>query len=213
MQTFMESRLPIMTAMSHTFDIQIRPAGVGDVACIAAIINDYAERGRMLHRSHSELYESLRDYQVAERDGQVIGVVGLRIMWSNLAEVYALAVGAEARGQGLGKRLVLSAVDEAEQLGIRRVFALTYERLFFEKCGFHIVDRHQQLPLKVWSECVRCPKNQACDEIAMVRVLEVPELPETAGPPPQRIALDQYEVPVLSDRMRGIDREARQVPL
>jgi len=133
-------------------------------------------------------------------------VVGLRIMWSNLGEVYALAVSPAARGQGLGKRLVLSAVDEAEQLGIRRVFALTYEREFFEKCGFHIVDRHQELPLKVWTECVRCPKNQACDEIAMVRVLDVPEI---AAAPPSSIALEQYEVPVLSDRMVGVDREAR----
>jgi len=193
--------------MSQATHIQVRPAGVADVVRIAGIVNDYAERGRMLHRSHAELYEHLRDYQVADGGGQILGVVGLRIMWSNLAEVYALAVSPEARGQGLGKRLVLSAVDEAEQLGIGRVFALTYEREFFERCGFHVVDRHQQLPLKVWSECVRCPKNQACDEIAMVRVLEVPEI---AASGPQRIALEQYEVPVLSERMLRVDREARE---
>ena len=193
--------------MSDALDIKVRPASVADVVRIAAIVNDYAERGRMLHRSHAELYEHMRDYQVAERDGLVIGVVGLRIMWSNLAEVYALAVAPEARGHGLGKRLVLSAVDEAEQLGIRRVFALTYEREFFEKCGFEVVDRHQTLPLKVWTECVRCPKNQACDEIAMVRELEVPEI---AAAQPQRVSLPQYDVPILSDRMARIDSEARE---
>lgn len=194
--------------MTDAIDIKVRPANVADVPRIAGIVNDYAERGRMLHRSHAELYEHVRDYQVAERAGAVIGVVGLRVMWSNLAELYALAVSPEARGRGLGKRLVLSAVDEAEQLGIRRVFALTYERGFFDRCGFHVVDRHHALPLKVWSECVRCPKNQACDEIAMIRELDVPEVTET---PPQRVALEQYEVPVLSERIARIDSEARAI--
>ena len=188
----------------------IRPASVTDVRPIAAIVNDWAERGRMLHRSFADLFDNLRDYQVAEVDGpsgkEVVGVVGLRIMWSNLAECYALAVTPQSKGMGLGRRLVEASIAEAERLGIRRVFALTYERAFFEKLGFEVVDRHSNLPLKVWSECARCPKNHACDEIAMVYTLEHVEDPEI--PLARLKPTGDYEVPVLSESMRRIEREA-----
>ncbi|MDH3584672.1 MAG: N-acetyltransferase [Phycisphaerae bacterium] len=187
-------------------DFQLRPARVGDVPGIAGIVNDYAEQGLMLHRAHAELYESLRDYQVVEAGDQLLGVAGLRIMWSNLAEIYGLAVVSAARGQGLGRRLVEALVDEARTLGVRRLFALTYERSFFERCGFDVVDRHATLPLKVWSECVRCPKRTACDEIAVLRVLEdVPELPAVQ---PSAEA-GRYDLPVLSDSIKRIDASAR----
>ena len=169
----------------------IRHAGIQDVRSIGRIINDAAEYGLMLHRSWQELYENVRDFQVAIENDQVVGVCGLKIVWANLAEVYALAVAPQWRGKGIGRRLVLSCVDEAEELGIQRLMTLTYEQRFFERCGFHVVDR-QNLPLKVWSECIRCPKNQACDEIAMIRELEVPEIEGFKDEPPST----HYEVPV-----------------
>lgn len=188
--------------------IQLRRATVRDVDAIAAIVNDYAEQGLMLHRSLAELYESLRDYQVATdgEGGAVAGVVGLRVMWSNLAEVYALAVSPAARGRGVGRRLVEAAVAEAEQLGIRRVFALTYEQAFFERCGFMLANR-LTLPEKVWSECVRCPKNEACDEIAVVRVLE--HVADLAKPIPA--TEPHYDVPILSEGMKLTLPDGRRV--
>ncbi len=178
----------------------IIPAQIRHAQAMADLINDSAERGLMLHRPLSEMYERLRDFQVAEStdDGRLLGLVGLRIMWANLAEVYSLVVAPDARGRGLGRWLVLGAVDMAEQLGIRRVFALTYEQAFFERCGFEVVQR-ERLPMKVWSECVRCPKNLACDEIAMVRVLA--DVPDQAPPVPRQIE-QRYRVPVLSEVMR-----------
>ena len=170
----------------------IRHAGIQDVRALAKIINDCAEYGLMLHRSLADLYENVRDFQVAVLSDTVVGVCGLKIVWSNLAEVYALAVAPEHRGQGIGRQLVLSCIDEAEELGIARLMTLTYEKKFFERCGFSVVDR-QNLPLKVWSECVRCPKNQACDEIAMIRQLEVEEIESHRDPPP---ALTDEGVPV-----------------
>jgi len=185
----------------------IRPATVIDVPRMADIVNNYAEQGLMLHRSHAELYERLRDFVVAvDEQDEVVGVTGLRIMWSNLAEVYSLAVVPEARGQGLGRRLVEALVDEAERLKIHRLFSLTYERAFFERLDFVVVDRHRNLPLKVWSECIRCPKNQACDEIAMVRVIEsAPDVtPMTSG----QGSLSLYDVPVLSEPIKRLERGA-----
>lgn len=171
----------------------IRRAAVQDVPELGKIINDCAEYGQMLHRSHAYLYEHVRDFHLAHLDDRVVGVCGLNIVWANLAEVYALAVAPEARGRGLGRKLVDACIGEARQLGVRRTFALTYEPAFFEKLGFGVVDR-QQLPLKVWSECVRCMKNQSCDEIAML--LELQDVPEVKAPRPAAPPRDSFVVPV-----------------
>lgn len=182
----------------------IRRAGILDIPTAHQIINDSAEYGLMLPRSLASMYEDVRDFHVAVEPlagggERVVGVCGLKVVWANLAEVYALAVDARARGRGLGRRLVLAAVDEAEQLGIRKLMTLTYEQAFFERCGFGVVDR-QTLPLKVWSECVRCPKNQRCDEIAMIRVLE--GVPEIKLPEPMAPAGEPYVVPVTLSARR-----------
>ncbi len=184
--------------------IEIRAAGVSDVRAMADLANSFAERGLMLHRSHAELYERVRDFYVAVDGDEVVGVGGLRVMWANLAEVYTLAVSETAQGKGVGKRLVEAVVEEARRLGVSRVFSLTYERAFFERCGFRVVDRHANLPLKVWSECVRCPKNQACDEIAMLRVLE--DVADVATPDTVDVQAVGYDVPILSETMLRIDR-------
>ena len=158
---------------------------------MAAIINDAAELGLMLHKSPAKLYENLRAFHVIEDRSQgessapVVAVGGLSIIWANLAEIIALAVHPDHRGKGLGGRLVSAAVKEAHDLGIRKVMSLTYEQTFFERLGFEVIDRHQ-LPMKVWADCVHCPKNEACDEIAMVRILDdvadaAPAAPPTGG--------------------------------
>ena len=171
----------------------IRPASVHDVPRMSDIINSHAERGKMLFKSYSQLYENLRDFAVYELDGRVVGVVGLAIIWADLAEVRSLAVDDAFRGKGIGSDLVRWCIDEARRLGIRRLMSLTYEQRFFEKLGFEVVAK-ESLPLKVWSDCVRCPKNDNCDEIAMVRTLpEVPELTGPAAPPTPR----GVSIPVL----------------
>ncbi len=178
----------------------IREAHISDVPQMAAIINDCAERGLMLHRSLSDFYDSLRNFRVYVEGDAVLGVAGLRIMWANLAEVYALAVAPDTRGKGIGRKLVADCVQQAEQLGIRKLFALTYEQAFFERCGFGVCDR-QHLPLKVWSECVRCAKHDACDEIAMQYVLE--HVPDLAPPISAAEETAGYDVPVTIRRTEG----------
>jgi amino-acid N-acetyltransferase len=177
----------------------IRRATIDDVPKIGKIINDCAEYGLMLHRSLAYLYEHVRDFHVAEEDGQVVGVCGLNIIWANLAEIYALAVAPTCRGKGLGRLLVEACVAEATALGLQKLMSLTYERAFFEKLAFNVVDR-QTLPMKVWSECARCPKNLACDEIAMIRLLDVPSIRIPQTDPPSEGA---YEVQVVLGVRRG----------
>jgi amino-acid N-acetyltransferase len=148
----------------------IRNATIHDVPAIQAIINSHAELGKMLFKSYAQIYEGLRDFAIFERDEKVVGCVGLSIIWADLAEVRSLAVDETYRGQGIGKALVNWCVDEARRLQIRKVMSLTYEQAFFAKLGFVVVEK-DTLPLKVWSDCVRCPKNDHCDEIAMIREL------------------------------------------
>lgn len=182
----------------------IRRASIHDVPEVGRIINDAAEFGLMLHRSQSYLYEHVRDFCVAELDGKVVGVCGLNIVWANLAEIYALAVDRTHRGKGLGGKLVEACVEEATQLGIARLMTLTYEKSFFDRLQFTVIDR-QDLPLKVWSQCVHCLKNHACDEIAMIRVLIESETSAIDIPIPE----DEYDVPIQvrvigkSDGLRG----------
>ena len=172
----------------------IRPATIHDVPHMQAVISSHAELGKMLFKSLADLYEHLRDFAVFEGDdGKPIGCVGLAIIWADLAEVRSLAVDESARGRGIGTQLVEWCLDEARRLGIRRVMSLTYEERFFERLGFETVER-DSLPLKVWSDCIRCPKHDHCDEIAMVHTLsDVPAVSATAAPAPRGIS-----IPVLA---------------
>jgi amino-acid N-acetyltransferase len=150
----------------------IRPARTSDAAAICSLVNYHAEQGKMLHRSMESVYDSLREFQVAEDDGgQVVACVAVDVFWDDLAEIKSLAVAPEQMGKGLGSQLVRAAVADARELGTRRLFALTYEQDFFARHGFKVIER-QTLPEKVWRECVACPKADACDEIAMLLVLE-----------------------------------------
>jgi amino-acid N-acetyltransferase len=169
----------------------IRPATINDVPAISEVINSHAELGRMLFKSYAQLYEDLRDFAVYESDdGQVAGCVALSIIWADLTEVRSLAVDEDRRGQGIGRKLVEWCVEEARRLRVRRLMSLTYEQAFFEKMGFEVVSK-ESLPLKVWSDCVRCPKRDGCDEIAMVRTLsDVPIAPlPPATPTPRGVSI------------------------
>lgn len=168
----------------------IRNATIHDVPAMQAIINSHAELGKMLFKSLAALYEHLRDFAVYEENGTIHGCAALSIIWADLAEVRSLAVDSHQTRRGIGRKLVEWTIDEARKLGIRKIMSLTYERAFFEKLGFEIVDK-DSLPLKVWSDCVRCPKRDGCDEIAMVRTLEdvpVVQVP-TAVPTPRGVSI------------------------
>src|SRR5512133_660757 len=141
--------------------ILTRKARIGDVPAMQRMINDHADRGRMLARPLSELYENLRDFWVLEEAGEVVGCCALHINWSDLAEIRSLAVDERHQGKGAGKALLLACVAEAKQIGLARAFALTREPDFFQRLGF-LVRSVSEMPRKVWGECIRCPKFPEC---------------------------------------------------
>jgi amino-acid N-acetyltransferase len=154
-----------VTAVAHTLKVQ--PAAVADARAIHELVNGYARRGEMLPRTMSEIYEGLRDFSVVRDGGEVIACGALHIVWEDLGEVRSIAVRDDKQGLGLGTLLVRAHLQEARELGLRTVFALTYRPEFFERLGFRQADV-MTLPRKVWNECYRCPKFPTCNEIAVV---------------------------------------------
>ncbi len=148
----------------------LRKAAIRDVKPIHRLLYQYADRGMLLARSLSELYDHLRDFYVLEDPGGVdwmVGACALGVCWDDLAEIRSLAVAEDCQGRGYGRMLVDACLEEAEALGVRRVFALTYVEAFFGRLGFEIVEK-SVLPHKVWADCLRCAKFPDCDETAMI---------------------------------------------
>jgi len=148
----------------------LRKARIQDVETMAAIVNHNAELGLMLPRSRNMFYEHIREFTVAEIEGQIVGVASLHILWSDLAEIRALAVLEDHRQKGIGRRIVEALEEEARELGCPRLFALTYKPEFFEYCGYQEVSK-EELPQKVWTECINCFKFPNCTEVALIRTL------------------------------------------
>ena len=155
---------------SSTALLKVRKAAMRDIHPILDLINGYAAKGLMLPRTEFELSESIRDFSVVTLDDRMLGCGALHFYSPTVGEIRSLAVHEEAKTQGVGRRLVECLVAEARELGLDAVFAFTYVVGFFQKTGFQAVERGA-LPLKAWKDCVRCPKFQACDETAMLRIL------------------------------------------
>lgn len=149
----------------------LRKAQINDIKEIWKLLTHYAGRGDMLSRSLSELYESVRDFYIFEEDGSLVGAAALHIVWEDLAELRSVAVAEEAERKGVGTQLVNACIEEAKELGLKRLFCLTYKPEFFARFGFRLADK-AELPHKVWGDCLKCVKFPECDEIAMIMDLE-----------------------------------------
>ena len=151
-------------------DLTVRKAVMHDIPPILRLINGYAARGIMLPRTEFEMSEAIRDFTVVTRAENLLGCGALHFYSPTMGELRSLAVAEEAKTHGVGRQLVEALLREAQDYELDAVFAFTYVVEFFNKVGFHQVERGI-LPLKAWKDCLRCPKFQACDEIAMIRVL------------------------------------------
>ena len=145
----------------------IRRARIPDARDIHQLLLIYAKDGQLLGRSLANIYETIRDFYVFEEEGQVLGVGALAITWEDLAEIRSLAVAPGQQGKGIGRQIVEDCLAEARELGLRRVFALTYQPDFFKSLGFHDIEK-SELPQKIWGDCLNCVKFPDCDELALL---------------------------------------------
>lgn len=147
--------------------IKVRKAKISDARSIKNLIDFYSSKGTMLPRSLSNIYENIRDFLVAEMDNEIVGCIALHIVWDNLAEIRSLAVSESHTNSGIGSNLLKEALNEAKELGIERVFTLTYASDFFEKHGFKRISK-SRLPQKIWKDCLECSRFPDCEEEAFV---------------------------------------------
>jgi len=151
-------------------DMKVDRAKVSDAISMHQMISHFADKGEILPRALSEIYEDIRDYFVVRERGRVIACAALHVTWVDLAEIRSLAVDEKEQNQQIGSLLIQACLEEAKELGMPRVFCLVRKPAFFEKHGFKLIDK-MELPQKVWVECYRCPKFPNCDEVALIRQL------------------------------------------
>jgi amino-acid N-acetyltransferase len=159
-----------MTAANVETCSTVRKARIGDIHAVLALINDYAGQGIMLPRTEFEMSENIRDFTVVYSGDQLAGCGALHFYTPTTAEVRSLAVDPRVKNHGVGRTIVEALEEEAREHGLHAIFAFTYVPEFFRRLGFAEVDRGS-LPLKAWKDCLRCPKFQCCDEIAVLKPL------------------------------------------
>jgi len=149
----------------------VRAAVLADVARMEKLMAPFVATGDLLPRSNYDLCRHIKEYVVAEdADGAIVGTASLKIYSTTLAEIAALAVRDDQQGKGVGRALVEAVLDDARGVGLRQVFGLTRKPMFFLRLGFRSAEK-AEFPLKVWADCARCPRQEACDEVAVALAL------------------------------------------
>ena len=147
----------------------IRKARVADVPRIYELLKDFGEGGLMLPRSRSELYDVIRAFHVCyhpDRPDELVGACAVQVCWEDLGEIRSLAVAPHHQGTDVGRRLAAACEADARELGLHRLFVLTYIPGYFQKIGFKEISK-TELPHKIWADCLKCVKFPECGEIAM----------------------------------------------
>ena len=157
--------------------VRTRNAILPDIEQIYSIIHPYSQSGTLLPRAMAELNENVRDFVVAEDAGKIIGCGALHLYGMHLAEVRTIAVDPAAKGRGAGRKVVEALLEEATRQHVACVCLFTRIPDFFGRMGFTVA-RREELPDKIYKDCVHCPNLFACDEVAMVRG----RIPQQTGP-------------------------------
>ncbi|MDR6863717.1 amino-acid N-acetyltransferase [Phycicoccus sp. 3266] len=150
-------------------DVVVRPARAADIRTIREIVRPLAESRVLVSKDAVTYYEALQEFRVAELDGLVVGCGALHVMWEDLAEIRTLAVRPEAKGSGVGGRLLDALVEDARALGLSRLFCLTFEVDFFARHGFEVIEGRAVDP-EVYAELVRSYDEGVAEFLDLERV-------------------------------------------
>lgn len=147
----------------------IRPARTADIKAIRAIIDTYVLGRRLLSKETVTLYETVQEFTIAEFNGEVVGCGALHILWEDLAEVRTVAVLEKMRGQGVGNAIIASIVTRAQEIGVERIFCLTFETDFFGRNGFEIIEGTPVEP-EVYQQLLRSYDEGVAEFLELERV-------------------------------------------
>jgi len=134
--------------------ITVRPARTSDIKEIRKFIDEYAAGRRLLTKETVTLYESVQEFTVAQINNEVVGCGALHVLWEDLAEVRTLAVSEIVRGKGVGHAILAEIIERARQVGVKRIFCLTFETEFFGRHGFVEIQGSPVAP-EVYTELLR----------------------------------------------------------
>lgn len=151
-------------------EFAVRRARTADVGAIRRLVDGYAAQRILLSKETVTFFEDVQEFWVAESNGgELIGCGALHVMWEDLAEVRTLATDPEWRGRGVGRALLVQLLDVARELGVSRVFCLTFEVAFFERHGFHQVDGAPVDP-EVYAQLLRSDDEGVAEFLDLDRV-------------------------------------------
>ncbi len=148
--------------------ITYHKAKLTDVALMQSLVQPEVMSGKILFRSNDEIATNIRSYTLAKSGDELVGFVALHVYAHNLAEVRSLIVSESFRGKKIGQELVRRTLVEGKELGVKRVFTLTYEKRFFEKLNFDEIPKESLPEHKIWADCIKCKHFPICDEIALI---------------------------------------------
>ena len=150
-------------------EIVVRAARTGDIRTIREIVRPHADSRVLVSKDAVTYYEALQQFRVAEQDGVVVGCGALHVMWEDLAEIRTLAVRPEAKGRGVGSLLLEALMADARELGVERLFCLTFEVDFFTRHGFEAIEGQAVEP-EVYAELVRSYDEGVAEFLDLERV-------------------------------------------
>lgn len=144
---------------------------LSDIATMQKLVEPEVKSGVILSRSDNEIANAIRSYFIAKDNEKLTGFTALHVHTPELAEIRSLIVDATCRGTGVGKALVLNAIEEAKKLGIKEVLSLTYAPEFFKKLGFTEIPKESIPEQKIWADCIRCKHFPICNEVSLIKKL------------------------------------------
>lgn len=151
--------------------IKLTKAKPSDISSMQMLVKPQVDAGVILARSDDEIATNIRSYILALDDDKIIGFGALQIIAPDLAEIRSLIVDENYRAKKIGSKIVNALLDEAKELGLKRIFALTYAQGFFESLGFKMIEKNELPAQKIWSDCVRCKLFPICNEKALMLYL------------------------------------------
>lgn len=151
--------------------IHYTKAKLSDIVLMQEVVQPEVEKGIILFRSSDEMATNIRSYILAKEDDQIIGFGALHFHADDLAEIRSLVVKDGFRGRGVGKGIVQTLMTEGGNLGVKKVFTLTYQKAFFETVGFNEIPKEALPTHKIWADCIKCKHFPICDEIALIKTI------------------------------------------
>jgi len=139
-----------------------------DIEQMQHLVMPEVQSGIILYRSDDEIAQNIRSYVIARDGKRIVGFCALHIYSKKLAEIRSIIIDKEYRGRGIGKNLVNFLIKEGRNLYVESIFALTYEREFFQKIGFNEIDKDKLPEQKIWADCIKCKHFPICNEIAFI---------------------------------------------